>query len=68
MNYTESEALEQFDKVSSFVAKMGDIGQPTDEQLFEAIKNLEAVEDTVVRQAMFSENEELEEINEENLK
>jgi hypothetical protein len=29
---------------------------------------LEAVEDTVVKQAMFSENEELDEINEENLK
>jgi hypothetical protein len=68
MNYSESEALEQFDEVSSFVAKMGDLGQPTDEEILSFIKKLEAVEDTVVKQAMFSENEELDEINEENLK
>ena len=67
-NFTETEALDKYDELNSFVLQMGELGQPTPEQLAEQIKILESIEQTIVKESLFSENEELEEINEEYLK
>lgn len=67
-NYTESEALDAFDEVNSFMIEMGEIGQPEPETLSKYLKTLKNVEDAMARESMFSENEKLEDINEEFLK
>ena len=67
-NFTEQEALEQYDIINQFVLNMGEVGQPETEELQTKIKLLEKVEECIVRENLFSENEELEEINEEFLK
>lgn len=67
-NFTESEALDAYDEINSFMLQLGDVGQPKAETLEKFLKMLKRVEDSIVRESMFSENEELEDINEEFLK
>lgn len=66
--FSESEAVDAFDDINSFMLEMGDIGQPKPEVLQNKLEILKRIEDTIVRESLFSENEELEDINEEYLK